>query len=221
MMTKKIKITESPMLQNPDTSSFHHLKTPQILLSKTYYHEILAYDLLLKQNLSSIMQLPVLDKIVLNTTSKLYVQDKKQSISTLAALELISGQKSQFTFAKNSIANFKIREDQLLGCHVVLQKKNMYLFLEKLSKIVFPRDAVLHKSESESTKKEGKDSQFSKQKAKVAKSFGFQNMMHFPELEKHYELVESFRGLTCTFVMKQATPRLSALLLSGFQLPHA
>ena len=221
MITKKIKITKSSILQNQGTSSLHHLKTPQILLSKNYYHEILAYDLLLKQNVSSIMQLPVLDNIVLNTTSKIYVQDKKQSVSTLAALELISGQKSQFTFAKKSIANFKIREDQLLGCHVVLHKKKMYLFLEKLSKIVFPRDAVLKKSGSDFTKKERKDFQFSKQKAKFAKSFGFQNMMHFPELEKHYELVENFRGLTCTFVMKQATPRLCALLLSGFQLPHA
>lgn len=199
------------------------------LLSKKYYQEIIAYDIILKQNLDSIMQLPILEKIVLNTTSKTYVQDKKQLIFTLAALELITGQKSKFTLAKKSIANFKIRHHQLLGCRVVLRETLMYLFLEKLAKIIFPRihEQVkkqlpqltstllpfdLHKNQNSTKMKKTTHS-------RVTLSVGFQNLMIFPELENHYELVEHFRGMTCTFVIKNSSSHLCSLTLSAFQLP--
>ena len=88
-------------------------------LSKKYYQDILIFDLILKQNVTTVMQLPRVDKIVLNTTSKNYVNDKKFINSTLGALELLSGQNVQLTNSRKSIANFKIRQDQILGCKVV------------------------------------------------------------------------------------------------------
>lgn len=195
-------------------------KTSQFVLwnqsnsSKKYYQNIIALDLMLKQNYTNVMQLPKIDKIVLNTTSKIYVNDKKHILLTLAALELLSGQKPQLTYARQSVSNFKIRQHQILGCKVVLRENQMYLFLEKLSKIVFPRIRDLSKNH-----KIIKSSQ-PRLKSKISTyNLGFQNMMIFPELENHYELVESFRGMNMTFVLSNSTPKTCSLVLSGFQLP--
>ena len=191
-------------------------------LSKNYYQDVLLFDLILKQNLTTIMQLPRVDKIVLNTTSKNYVNDKKFINSTLGALELLSGQNVQLTHSRKSIANFKIRQDQILGCKVVLGENSMYSFLDKLSKVIFPRIRDYSKNNSLSRINQNHTVSFSKQKeqlSKIAYNFGFQNMMIFPELENHYELVEIFRGMNCTIVLSNCTLKTSLLLLSGFQFP--
>lgn len=186
-------------------------------LSKKYYQDILIFDLILKQNVTTVMQLPRVDKIVLNTTSKNYVNEKKFINSTLGALELLSGQNVQLTHSRKSIANFKIRQDQILGCKVVLSENSMYNFLDKLSKIIFPRIRDYSKNSSLSQKNQNHSEKLSKS----AYTFGFQNMMIFPELENHYDLVEIFRGMNCTFVLSNCTPKTSLLLLSGFQLPFS
>lgn len=186
-------------------------------LSQKFYQDILMFDLILKQNLTTVMQLPRVDKIVLNTTSKNYVNDKKFINSTLGALELLSGQHVQLTHSRKSIANFKIRQDQVVGCKLVLGENSMYSFLDKLSKIIFPRIREHSKNQSLSQRYQT----HSEKLMKISYNFGFQNMMIFPELENHYELVEIFRGMNCTFVLSNCTVKTSILLLSGFQLPFS
>lgn len=184
-------------------------------LSKKYYHKILSYDLILKQNYENVMELPCLDKIVLNTTSKTYTTDKKSILFTLTALELISGQKPQLTYARKSIAYFKIRQHQIIGCKVVLRETQMYTFLDKLSKIIFPRIR-------DYSKKKAKNQLIQTSNTKNLNSslnFGFQNLMIFPELENNYELVDNFRGMNLTFVFLNSDKITSQLVLSGFQLP--
>jgi len=195
-------------------------------LSKKYYQDILIFDLILKQNVTTVMQLPRVDKIVLNTTSKNYVNDKKFINSTLGALELLSGQNVQLTNSRKSIANFKIRQDQILGCKVVLGENSMYSFLDKLAKIIFPRirdysknNSLLQKNRNHPVFPCKQGELQGEQLSKIAYNFGLQNMMIFPELENHYDLVEIFRGMNCTFVLSNCTPKTSLLLLSGFQLP--
>ena len=217
MNKKKLNNLELPskktqfLLQNRDN------------FSKKYYENIIAYDLLLKQNYSSIMQLPCIEKIILNTTSKVYVNDKKYIFLSLAALELISGQKAQLTYARNSIANFKIREHQIIGCKVVLRDNQMYTFLDKLSKIIFPRIREYSKKKSITNLNQSTvyrtNLHYEKKLKLSAHSFGFQNMMIFPELENHFELVTQFRGMNCTFVLSNCNKTSPLLLLSAFQLP--
>lgn len=182
--------------------------------TKKFYENIIAVDLLLKQNYKTIMQLPKIHKILLNTTSKIYVNDKKHIFLTLAAFELISGQKPRLTLARQSVSNFKIRQNQILGCKLSLSEGAMYMFLEKLSKIVFPKIRDFSK------KSKFKNSiQYSSTSKTSTVNLGFQNMMIFPELENHYELVESFRGMNMSFILKNSTPKTCLLVLSGFQLP--
>lgn len=219
------------------------LKTNLITnLSKNYYEKVLMYDLILKQNYTNIMQLPRIEKIVLNTTSKNYVNDKKYILFTLAALELLSGQKPQLTYAKKSVANFKIRQHQILGCKVVLRKNLMYIFLEKFSRIILPRirdsakknymtqiNQNVDLSNFQKKKFFGPYSTQSKSKKVIAYTFGLKNLMMFPELENHFELVENFRGMNLTFVLsacptekfRNQTDNSTELLLilSGLQIP--
>ena len=180
-------------------------------LSKIYYQNILIYDLLLKHNFTTLMQVPRLKKLIVNASGKKFLNDKKSILYISASLELITGQKSQFTYARKSIANFKIRKNQLLGCKVVLQNNQMYQFLDKLSKIVFPR--IRDYSNKIIVEKNSKNTKLS------VHNLSFRNLMNFPELEHHYELVDNFKGMNCTFVLSNTKTNNPALLLSGFQIP--
>lgn len=217
MNTKKLKNLELPV------DKYKFLGLTRDNFSKKYYQNILAYDLILKQNYTSIMQLPRVEKILLNTTSKTYVTDKKYILFTLAALELLSGQKPQLTYAQKSIANFKIRQHQIMGCRVVLRENQMYTFLDKLSKIIFPR--IRDYSKRKLLTQINTNALFTsnwhldKNTKMSAHTFGFQNLMIFPELENHFELVDNFRGMNLTFVLSNSNKTSSRLLLSAFQLP--
>lgn len=192
-------------------------------LSDKYYRNIIAYDLILKQNYVNIMQLARIDKIILNTTSKIYIQDKKYILFTLAGLELISGQKAQLTYAKKSIANFKVRQRQIIGSKVILRENQLYSFLDKLSKIIIPRvrdfsrdNLTIQRNKTSCLTSKINSTNFTKLSTHT---FGFQNMMIFPELENHFELVDNFRGMNLTFVVSKSDKNVCSLLLSGFQLP--
>ena len=214
MTQKKIKPFLFVNQKNGKSVDLSQISTRKSL-SKKYYQDILIFDLILKQNVTTVMQLPSVEKIVLNTTSKNYVNEKKFINSTLGALELLSGQNVQLTHSRKSIANFKIRQDQIVGCKVVLGENSMYDFLDKLSKVIFPR--IRDYSKNNSLFQTNRN--YPEKCSKIAYNFGFQNMMIFPELENHYDLVEIFRGMNCTFVLSNCTPKTSLLLLSGFQLP--
>ena len=228
MNTKQLNKLQSSSIASSTKLPF--LESNRTSLSKKYYQDIIAGDLILKQNYTNIMQLPCIEKIVLNTSSKIYTKDKKDILFTLAALELLSGQKPQLTYARKSVSNFKIRQDQILGCKVVLREKQMYSFLEKLSKIVFPRirdyskkhriaqtnqtSLVTSYSVADNNSKRSTIDKY------MYSSFdlGFQNLMIFPELENHYELFDTFRGMNLTFVLSNSNKESCSLVLSGFQL---
>nr|YP_009049971.1 50S ribosomal protein L5 [Chlorella sorokiniana]AII02105.1 50S ribosomal protein L5 [Chlorella sorokiniana]AIM56887.1 50S ribosomal protein L5 [Chlorella sorokiniana] len=228
MNSTKITIKNSLKQEKKDQvlGSFFFEKRGEAL-SEKYYKNVVIYDLLLKQNYTSIMQLPRLEKLVVNTTSKIYINEKKHIVFTLAALELISGQKPKLTYARKSIANFKVRQHQIIGCRVTLRENQLYTFLDKLSKIVFPRFRDYSKKKKQEKissffckkKETNLYDKFAIEKGFFSVSFGFQNLMVFPELENHYELVDNFRGMDVSFVVSNSNSKLSSLVLSGFQLP--
>jgi large subunit ribosomal protein L5 len=170
-----------------------------------HYKRILCPDMLLKQKMNSITELPKIDKIILTTTSKKLVNDKKTILPGLAALELISGQKLKWTLANKSIAAFKLRKNQLIGCKVTLRKKQMYSFLEKLVIILLPRVRDYNG--------------FHKIQNIQNYSLGLSNLLISPELENHFEYFEFFNGITISFVTINKNKYSGTLLLSGFQFP--
>ena len=154
----------------------------------THYKETISYDLILKKNIENILEIPKLEKIILNTTSKVVVYDKKFIIPGLIALEIISGQKQKTTAAHKSISGFKLRENQIIGCKVDLRGELMFHFLEKLITIVLPRvrnfRGILFK--------------FFDGKGNL--NLGLSSLLIFPELENYFEYFEFIRGINITLV---------------------
>lgn len=106
--------------------------------AKKYREEIAP--LLLKQlNCGNVMQCPRLKKIVVNSCIKEATQDRKALEKAAEEIMLITGQRPRITHAKKSIANFKLRQGQAIGCQVTLRGKRMYEFFNRLANIALPR----------------------------------------------------------------------------------
>jgi large subunit ribosomal protein L5 len=106
---------------------------------RTQYEDQIKADLLKEFGYKNVMQLPKLDKIVLNMGVGEAVNDTKKVKAAAADLELIAGQKPVITHARKSIAGFKVREEMPLGVKVTLRKQRMYEFLDRLVNIALPR----------------------------------------------------------------------------------
>ncbi len=125
-------------------------------------------------------------KLVLNTTSKSVVRDKKFLIPMLAALELISGRRPKRTYAKKSVASFQVRKRQCIGCKVTLRGNKMYHFLEKCRITILPRLRDFQR--------------FGRPEGAQSLNFGIDNILIFPELENHFELFEQVKGINISIV---------------------
>ena len=108
-------------------------------LKEKYLNEVVP-SLMKKHNYKSVMEVPKLSKIVINMGVGDATTNSKLLDAALKDLEVISGQKPVVTKAKKSIAGFKVREGQSIGCKVPLRDENMYNFLDKLISIGLPRD---------------------------------------------------------------------------------
>ena len=106
---------------------------------RTQYDETIKAELLKQFGYKNVMQLPKLDKIVLNMGVGEAVNDTKKVKAAAADLEKIAGQKPVITHARKSIAGFKVRENMPLGVKVTLRKARMYEFLDRLVNIALPR----------------------------------------------------------------------------------
>jgi large subunit ribosomal protein L5 len=106
---------------------------------RTQYEETIKAELLKQFGYKNVMQLPKLEKIVLNMGVGEAVNDTKKVKSAAADLEKIAGQKPVITHARKSIAGFKVRENMPLGVKVTLRKQRMYEFLDRLVNVALPR----------------------------------------------------------------------------------
>lgn len=181
--------------------------TPYRLRIDTYYREIISQDLIYKQNYHNIMELPKIKKLVINSTSKFFIEDRKNITPTLLGLEMICGQKLKISIAEKSIAGFKIREGQSIGCKVTLRKDSISQFLDKLILVILPRFNNFTGLNIESFDKHGNY------------SLGLNDLLLFPELETQFEVFEKLRGIDLSFVMSKKKKSENLLLLTALQIP--
>ena len=104
-----------------------------------YNKYFVAEDFLLVSNYNSVMEFPFFLRAVINTSSKGFLTEKRQSINALVACFLLSGQRAIPTRARKSIAGFKLRENALIGCRTTLRKRELYTIIDKLLIFVLPR----------------------------------------------------------------------------------
>ena len=177
---------------------------PSRLRQYNYYREIVSQDLIYKQNYHNVMELPKIEKLVINSTSKSFVEDRKNITKTLFGLEMICGQRLRVNTALKSIAGFKVRGGQIIGCKVTLRKHSLSGFLDKFVLVILPRLNNLTK------RKTLFDNHL---------SLGLTDLLIFPELEKSFSLFENLRGLDLSFVMCKNNCDENLLLLTALQVP--
>ena len=173
-------------------------------LKELYNKEILP-SLKKEYGYTSDMQVPRLEKIVLNMGVGDALTDSKYLDAAVKELEVIAGQKPVITRAKKSIAGFKLREGNKIGCKVTLRGDKMYIFLEKLVKIALPRVRDFRGISKGSFDGRGNY------------TLGIKEQLVFPEVE--YDSVIKTRGLDVVIVTTAKTNKEALSLLTGFGLP--
>ena len=173
-------------------------------LKELYNKEILP-SLKKEYGYTSDMQVPRLEKIVLNMGVGDALADSKYLDAALKELEVIAGQKPVVTKAKKSIAGLKLREGNKIGCKVTLRGDKMYIFLEKLVKIALPRVRDFRGISKGSFDGRGNY------------TLGIKEQLVFPEVE--YDNVIKTRGLDVVIVTTAKTNKEALSLLTGFGLP--
>lgn len=176
-------------------------------LTEKNYKCIIIEDLLLKQHYTSIMEAATINKIVVNTSSKHIISDKKCLLSSLTGIELITNQKGNITRAQKSIATFKVRKGQIIGAKVTLRNTKKISFFEKLLRIILPRLSEYQGTLSTSFDKKGN------------LNIGIPNVLIFPELESYFQFFENTGGLDISIETSTLQKKDSILLFSAYQLP--
>ena len=173
-------------------------------LKKLYVEEIVP-NLTKKFNYTTKMQVPRLEKIVLNMGVGDATVDQKYLDAAVRDLEALAGQKPVITTAKKSIAGFKLRAGNKIGCKVTLRGDNMYNFLNKLITIALPRVRDFRGISKNSFDGRGNY------------TLGIKEQLVFPEVE--YDQVIKVRGLDIVLVTTAKTNEEALALLTEFGLP--
>lgn len=178
------------------------MTTPRL---KTLYNEKLRQQLQDKFAYKNVMEIPKLEKIVINVGCGEAVADSKKIKSVESELAKISGQKPVVTSAKKSIATFKLREGMPIGAKVTLRKNQMYEFLDRLINIALPRVRDFRGVSAKSFDGRGNY------------AMGLKEQIVFPEI--HYDDVTDVRGMDIVICTTAKTDEEARELLSGFSVP--
>ena len=173
-------------------------------LKEKYLNEVVS-SLMNKYNYKSVMEVPKLEKIVINMGVGDATGNSKLLDAAVADLAKISGQKPVVTRAKKSIAGFKLRENQAIGCKVTLRGDNMYNFLDKLISISLPQVRDFRGVSSKAFDGRGNY------------TMGLKEQLIFSEI--NYDDVVKVRGMDIVFVTTAKTNEESFDLLNGLGIP--
>ena len=173
-------------------------------LKERYENEIVK-SLMTKFNYSSVMQVPAMEKIVINIGVGDAVSNSKLLGEAVEELTLISGQKPVITRAKKSIAGFKLREGMPIGCKVTLRGERMYEFLDKLISISLPRVRDFRGVPKNSFDGGGNY------------TLGVKEQLIFPEI--NFDKVNKIRGMDIVFVTTAKTDEEGHELLAQLGMP--
>jgi hypothetical protein len=171
---------------------------------KKQYKDVIAPALKKQFNYSSSMQVPVLEKIVINQGLGDATQDKKIIDVAINEISTIAGQKAVTTYSKKDIANFKLRKKMPIGVMVTLRRERMYEFLEKLVRVALPR---IRDFKGVNTKFDGRGNY----------TLGVTEQIIFPEI--NIDQIDRIQGMNITFVTSAKTDEEGYALLKGFGLP--
>jgi len=169
------------------------------------YKKGVTQELIKKFGYKSVMEVPRIQKIVLNMGVGEAVGDKKIMDNAVADLTKIAGQKPVVTLARTSIATFKIRKDYPVGCMVTLRGTRMYEFLDRLVSIAIPRIRDFRGISARSFDGRGNF------------NLGVKEQIIFPEIE--YDKIDAVRGLNISIATTAKSDDEAKALLAAFHFP--
>ena len=172
---------------------------------KDLYTKEIAPAMLAKYNYKSVMQIPKLDKIVVNVGVGDAKDNSKALDSVVKEITLITGQKAITTTAKKSVANFKIRQGMKLGVKVTLRGDRMYEFMDRLINLALPRVRDFRGVNPNAFDGRGNY------------ALGIKEQLIFPEIE--YDKIDKVRGMDVIFVTTAKTDEEARELLTQFNMP--
>ena len=172
---------------------------------KQLYNEKIKSQIQKELGFKNVMQVPRLDKIVLNVGLGEALQNGKLIESSVEQLKMISGQMPVVTKAKKSIANFKLREGVPIGVMVTLRGNRMYQFFERLVSFALPRERDFKGLSKKSFDGRGNY------------SIGFKEQLIFPEID--YDKIEKIQGMNITICTTARTDEEGRCLLTQMGLP--
>ena len=172
---------------------------------KNYYLKKVVPALIEKFNYKNPMQVPKLEKIVINMGLGEAIQNVKIIDSAVQELAMITGQKPVVTKAKKSIATFKLRQGMPIGCSVILRKEIMYEFFDRLVNVALPKVRDFRGISPNAFDGRGNF------------SIGLQEQIIFPEIE--YDKVEKVKGMNITIVTTAKTDEEARVLLKLMGVP--
>ena len=175
-------------------------------LKDQYYNEF-QEALTKKFGYKNVMEIPKLDKIVVNMAVGEAKENEKLLEAAAKDLEIITGQKPVYTKAKKSVANFKIREGMAIGCKVTLRGDRMYEFLDRLVNLALPRVRDFRGVNPNSFDGRGNY------------ALGIREQLIFPEIE--YDKIDKVRGMDIIFTTTAKTDEEARELLRLFNMPLA
>jgi len=170
-----------------------------------YYKETVVPQLTEKFSYSNIMEVPRLTKITLNMGVGEAVGDKKVMDRAVGDMTAVAGQKPIVTYARKSVASFKIRDGWPVGCKVTLRRERMYEFLDRLVNIAIPRIRDFRGLNRRSFDGRGNY------------SMGVKEQIMFPEID--YDQIDMIRGMDITITTTAKTDEEAMALLQAFNFP--
>ena len=175
-------------------------------LREKYTSEV-APALMKQFNYKSVMQIPKIEKVVVNVGCSEAKDNSKVIDSVISDIEQITGQHPIVCKAKKSVANSKLREGQPIGVKVTLRGERMYEFIERLFEVALPRVRDFHGINGNSFDGRGNY------------SFGIKEQLIFPEIE--YDKIDALRGMDISFVTTATTDEEAKALLKALGAPFA
>jgi large subunit ribosomal protein L5 len=169
------------------------------------YEKVVRPALMKEFNYKNPMQVPRLDKIVINMGVGEAVQDSKKMQSAVSDLTAIAGQKPVVIKSRKSIANFKLRAGLSIGCKVTLRRQRMYEFLDRLVSVALPRVRDFRGLSGKSFDGRGNF------------ALGLKEQLVFPEID--YDKTDTVRGMDIIIVTTAKTDAEARALLKGFDMP--
>jgi len=170
-----------------------------------HYKNVVRAALTKEFNYKNPMEVPRLDKIVINMGVGEAAQDQKKLQAAAADMTAIAGQKPLITKSRKSIANFKLRENLAIGCKVTLRRERMYEFLDRLVSVALPRVRDFRGVSARSFDGRGNY------------ALGLKEQIVFPEID--YDKMDSVRGMDIVICTTAKTDAEAKALLKGFDMP--